>query len=186
MTRSRRANETPHQSAKTSSVNVQRSLEEKSPDQSSASDTRMPGRPAPSAISTTRRSCVSHSSNLRPIDFTGCVSVSSRREGWPYRARLEMAGRRGSQSESLKPPVQRAATEAKRLRRMAHVAPVAGERLLDQEPFHFFEAHVLQLAAGLARGAEPQVARADRVALRHQHGAFDGVIELPDVAGPCV
>ena len=32
----------------------------------------------------------------------------------------------------------------------------------------------------------PEIAGADGVALRHQHGAFDRVIELADVAGPAV
>ena len=41
-------------------------------------------------------------------------------------------------------------------------------------------------AVGVARGAQRQVAALNLFALRHQHGALDGMVQLADVAGPGV
>ena len=86
---------------------------------------------------------------------------------------------------ALQAAIERAARQAERARGLADVA-VARHRLLDQERFDVFEAHVLEARAAGAFGAQAEVARADGVALRHQHGAFDRVIELADVARPAV
>src|SRR6266545_6459430 len=55
-----------------------------------------------------------------------------------------------SESVSLQPPVQRAATEAERLCRLTHVPIEPRHRLLDEEPFDFLEAHILHSRRGIA------------------------------------
>src|SRR5439155_12544219 len=84
----------------------------------------------------------------------------------------------------LQSPIQRAATEAERLRRLADVAVEPAHRLFDQEPFDLLEAHVLDARRLVAIEPQPELADPDDGAGGHQHAALDRVIELPDVAGP--
>src|SRR6266849_69035 len=91
-----------------------------------------------------------------------------------------------SQPVSLQPAVQGAAAETQGFGRLADVAIEARHRLLDEEAFDFLEAHVLDSRALIAIDAEPELAEPDDRALRHQHAAFNGVIELADVARPRV
>src|ERR1700752_1963347 len=86
---------------------------------------------------------------------------------------------------ALETAVQRASRKAQRARRLAHVA-VARHGLLDQERLDVFEAHVLETSGARAFAAQAEVARADRGALRHQHGSLHRMIDLADVAGPPV
>src|SRR6266403_676872 len=62
---------------------------------------------------------------------------------------------------------------------------MAGKRALNQIPFDFIEAHFLELcgAAGGLR-AQTQISGAHRWSGRHQHAAFDGMIQLADVSRP--
>src|SRR5437016_13046162 len=85
---------------------------------------------------------------------------------------------------SLEPAVQRAAGEPERLRRVAHVAGRARQRLLNEHPLHVLEAHLVERRGTVRPGAEPQVARSYRALLGHQHGPLDRVVELPHVPGP--
>src|SRR5919201_1398322 len=84
--------------------------------------------------------------------------------------------------------VERAPAQAQRPRRLAHVAVEAGECLLDEQPLDLLQRHLLEpRGRRAARGrAEAEVARAQRVALREEHRALDGVVEFADVAGPRV
>ena len=91
-------------------------------------------------------------------DLTAGTCGTQGVKGMTSRARLEI-GRRSSQSEALEPPVQRAAAEAERLGRVAHIASIARQRFLDEEAFHLFEAHLFELAGGFAGGAQPEIPR---------------------------
>src|SRR6266446_4396151 len=64
---------------------------------------------------------------------------------------------------------------------------MAGKRALNQIPFDFIEAHFLELcgAAGGLR-AQTQISGAHRWSGRHQHAAFDSMIQLADVSRPGV
>src|SRR5262249_37790066 len=84
----------------------------------------------------------------------------------------------------LESAIERAAAQAERLRRLADVAVEPRHRLLDQEALDVFQAHFLDPRRGVLVQPQPQIARTDGRGLRHQHAAFDGVIELADVAGP--
>src|SRR5882724_3327400 len=84
------------------------------------------------------------------------------------------------QAVSLEAPIERAAAEAERLGRLAHVAVEARHRFLDEEPFDVLEAHVLDARGRIAIDPQPQLAEANRGALRHQHAALDGMVELAD------
>ena len=76
------------------------------------------------------------------------------------------------QSVTLQAAIQRAAAQSQSVRRVADVAVVTRERLLDQKCLHFFKAHVLEARGRMRAGAQRQIAQADHVVLRHQHGAF--------------
>ena len=89
-------------------------------------------------------------------------------------------------SEALQPSIQGAAAQSQRLGGLADVAIVTGERLLDQETFDLFEAHVLDSGDGILRRAQSEIARAHELVLCHQHGALDGMIELAHIARPRV
>src|SRR4051812_596732 len=127
----------------------------------------VPGRPAASAISRTRRSCVSQRATY-PRGSSTCMRAP------------------GSEPETLQTAVERAAAQPERLRGLADVASVPGKSLLDEEPLDVLEAHVLETRGRLARRPQPEVPRTDGVSLRHQHGALHRVIELADVARPAV
>ena len=76
----------------------------------------------------------------------------------PPRARVRRVSVTGDlEPVTLQPPVQRAAAQAERLRRLADVAVVPGHRLLDQEALDFFEAHVLEAPAALAAGPQAEI-----------------------------
>ena len=89
-----------------------------------------------------------------------------------------------SEPVPLKTPIERAAAEAKRFGRLAHVAVEARHRLLDEEPFHFFEAHVFDARRLIAVDSQAELPEPDDRSLRHQHATLDGMIELADVARP--
>src|SRR5579884_2285713 len=88
------------------------------------------------------------------------------------------------QPVSLQPPIERAAAQAEGLGGLADVAIEPRHRLLDEEPFDFLEAHILDARRRVAIDPQPELAEADRRAERHQDAAFDRVVELADVAGP--
>ena len=51
---------------------------------------------------------------------------------------------------------------------------------------HFFQTHVFDARRRLAANAQTQVRSLHRVALRHQHRAFDSVVQFADIARPPV
>src|SRR4030095_2293548 len=57
-----------------------------------------------------------------------------------------------------------------------------GERFLDQERFHFLEAHLLEAQGAVRNGREAEIVCLDLCSLRHEHGAFDDMIEFAHVA----
>src|SRR6267378_4659831 len=62
---------------------------------------------------------------------------------------------------------------------------MAGERALNQITLDFIETHFLQLRGAAGRlCAQAQISGSHRRSGRHQHAAFDGVIELADVSWP--
>src|SRR5687768_7895258 len=89
-----------------------------------------------------------------------------------------------SKSIHRDPAIQRAAREAERFRRLAHVPAVPLQRLLDEQTFDIFQWKILELGAGGGGGPKGEVRRANGLAMREQHGALDGVSQLADVAGP--
>ena len=89
------------------------------------------------------------------------------------------------QPVSLEPAVQSAAREAQRLRRVAHVAVVASEGLLDEETLHLLQVQVFDRARPVvADRPQPEVSYFHSLPLRHQHRPLDRVVELADIAGP--
>src|SRR5436190_245930 len=96
----------------------------------------------------------------------------------PSRLRHSPLTRRHLQAVALQTSVESATAQAERLGGLADVAVVAGHRLFDQEALDVLEAHVLETAAALAGRAQAEVGRLHLWTLRHQDGAFDGVIEL--------
>src|SRR5215211_4702799 len=83
----------------------------------------------------------------------------------------------------LETPVERAPAESQHLGGLAHVAAVAFERLPDQDALDLLERQVLEPGSASA-STEPQIGLAKMRALRQQHRALDGVVELPHVARP--
>src|SRR5215831_13931026 len=79
------------------------------------------------------------------------------------------------QAVALQAAVESGPAQAERFRGLRDVAVVAGHGLLDQETFDVLEAHVLEAAAAVLRGAQAEVDRLDEGALCHQDGALDGV-----------
>src|SRR5205085_1909885 len=85
---------------------------------------------------------------------------------------------------SFQTPIQRAPGQPKRFSRVAHVAARPRQRFLNQHTLHILETHLIERTRAVTSAAETKIARANRVALRQQHGALDRVIELAHVAGP--
>src|SRR6266545_7172883 len=90
------------------------------------------------------------------------------------------------QAVSLQAAIQCAATEPQCFGRLADVAVEPCHRLLDEEALDLLEAHILDARRGIAIDPQPELAEADRSALRHQDAALHRVIQLADVAGPRV
>src|SRR5436190_5994568 len=116
---------------------------------------------------------------MRPTAAAGSPAVSAR-----SRMRWSNLNHEILQSVPLKASVQRAAAETECFGGLADVPVEPGHRLLDQEAFDVFEAHFLDPRRGVLVEPQPEIARTDGRRLRHQHAAFDRVIELTDVAGP--
>src|SRR5262252_9275803 len=91
-----------------------------------------------------------------------------------------------SKPEFLQPAIKGAAAQSQGFGGLADVSVEAGERLFDQEAFDLFEVHVFEPRRAVRRLIEAQVAGLDDRPLRHQDGAFDGVVQLAHVAGPGV
>src|SRR5256885_1713740 len=90
----------------------------------------------------------------------------------------------GLEAMALEPAIERAAREAQRLGRLAHIAAGACQRLLDQRAFDILETHLVQRAGAIRPSAETKIACANRPTFGHQHRAFHGVIQLTHVARP--
>src|SRR5262245_14756964 len=84
---------------------------------------------------------------------------------------------------ALEAPVERAAREAQRLRRLADVAVVAPQRAADQLALDLVQRQLVE-SAGALRRPQPEIAGTDLVALREQHRALDRVIQLAHVTRP--
>lgn len=69
---------------------------------------------------------------------------------------------------------------------MAYVAGGAGEGLADEDTLDRFEAHFVEGGRGGAGLVEAEVGGFDLRAAGHEDGAFEGVVELADVAGPAM
>src|SRR5437016_193962 len=185
-TRSRIARAKPHQQPRIRTVSVHCVLSERPPGRSSpgavnppvctppgplepgtrslrqtrSSATSTAGNPESSARSRIRRSCVS----LPGTDF----------------------GHSLSQSILFKPPIKGAPAQTERFSSFHGIAVAAGQRLADQKALDLFQAHFFEARRTFSTGAQTQAARLDGVALGHEHGALDGVVQFADVARPGV
>src|SRR6185369_8407638 len=90
------------------------------------------------------------------------------------------------EAEALQAAVQGAAREAQGLRRAAHVAVVARQRLLDEQALDLLQAHVVQAGGGAPLRAQGEVGGADALAPGHEQRALHRVVQLADVARPGV
>src|SRR6266571_1488892 len=84
----------------------------------------------------------------------------------------------------FEPAIERAAGEAQRLGRLAHVPAGARERLLDQDALDLLEAHLIERARAVGAGPKTKVAGAHAGALRHEDGALDRMLQLTHVPRP--
>lgn len=78
--------------------------------------------------------------------------------------------------------IERASAQAERTGGAADVSFVPDERFSDQQRFDILETHLVDLLLG--RSLQPEVAAADGLTWRHQHGALDDMLELADIAWP--
>src|SRR5205823_8182189 len=81
-------------------------------------------------------------------------------------------------------PIKRTARQTKRLGGAAHVAVVATQRFLNQQPLDFLECQVLEPGCRRARAAKAEIVGADLLRLREQYRTLHRVIELANVTGP--
>src|SRR5688572_17981392 len=84
----------------------------------------------------------------------------------------------------LQAAIERAAAESERFRRLADVTAKARERFADKEELDLFDAHLVEALRAFARRAQAEVAGLHELAVRHQHGALDRVVEFADVSRP--
>jgi hypothetical protein len=82
----------------------------------------------------------------------------------------------------LQPTVERTSAQPEGLRRFTRIAIISGQRFLDKECLHFFEAHFLEIARFAAAMRQSQIACADLSILRHKHGAFDDMVQFSNIA----
>src|SRR3989442_1742731 len=163
-TRSRAAQAKPHDAPSNNTVSDQRVCDEKSPRQSSTKATIAAGKPESSASSRTRRWWVS----LFGTEICYYQPLTQ------------------SQSILFQPSIKGAAAQAERFGGLHRVAVATCECLFDQIPLDLVQAHVLEARRGFAIGAQTEVGSLRGVALRHQHGALDRVVQFADVARPAV
>src|SRR5712692_10453876 len=83
----------------------------------------------------------------------------------------------------LQPAVERAAREAERVRRLAHVALEARERPLDEPALRLLQRHGVEIGRRRS-GPEAEIVQLDALAARHEKPALHGVLQLTDVARP--
>src|SRR5262245_40656092 len=108
---------------------------------------------------------------------------------WNYGLRISLSPLptpHSSKPKFLQPAIKGAAAQSQSFGGLADVAVETGQRLFDQEAFDLFEVHVFEPRRAVRRLIEAQVAGLDDRPLRHQDGAFDGVVQLAHVAGPGV
>jgi hypothetical protein len=94
-----------------------------------------------------------------------------------------IGNRQFSKAILLETPIESASAQAQRLRGLARIAIVSGQRFFDQERFDFFETHLLHVPRFAAASRQTKIGCADLSILRHKHCTLDDVIELPDVSG---
>src|SRR5271168_4677899 len=82
------------------------------------------------------------------------------------------------------PPVECAAAEAQRLRRLAHIAVAASQRLADEDTLNRLQAHLLEAGSGNSWRAQAKIGQRNARGGCHQHRALNGVVQFTDVAGP--
>jgi hypothetical protein len=82
----------------------------------------------------------------------------------------------------LQAAIKRASAQTEGLCRFPSIAIISSERLFDEKRLHFFKTHVLNIARFGGTGCETQIGCADLSILRHQHSAFDDVIELSNIS----
>src|SRR5688572_8355550 len=86
---------------------------------------------------------------------------------------------------SFQPSIECRAAQSQRLGGERHVA-VARHRLAYEKRLDILEAHFVEVFSHGDGGAQPEISSVDHVALRHEHGALDGMVQLAHVAGPPV
>lgn len=59
---------------------------------------------------------------------------------------------------------------------------VSRQRFFDEKGFHFFKAHLLQIARSGRAAGQTEIACPDVALLRHQNGAFDDVIQFANIS----
>src|SRR5271156_6290772 len=82
------------------------------------------------------------------------------------------------------PPVECAAAEAQRLRRLTHIAVAASQRLADEDTLNRLQAHLLEAGGRYPRRTQAKIGQGNPRGGRHQNRALDGVVEFADVSGP--
>src|SRR5258707_1110719 len=150
------------------SVNVHLVSRAWSPSQSKSPATTTPGRLMRKVVSTMR---VSKFSLVR---LCGGLAENDPGAGWCC----------GSETILLHAPVQRTAAQAECLRRTADVSRVTCQRLLNDETFYFFQAHVFYFGGTGLITPQAQIGWMDLVAGAHQYCAFDGMVQFAHVSGP--
>ena len=86
---------------------------------------------------------------------------------------------------ALEATIERAARQAERLGRLAHVPLVPLQRFLDEHAFHFVQCHLLKRRRGrVVRHAQAQIGGQHHATARQQDRALDRVFEFAHVAWP--
>src|SRR5277367_2946834 len=70
------------------------------------------------------------------------------------------------------PPVECAAAEAQRLRRLAHVAIATSQRLANEDTLNCLQAHLLKACGRDARSGQAEVRKRNTPARGHQYGTL--------------
>src|SRR5206468_13068145 len=82
----------------------------------------------------------------------------------------------------LQATVERTSAQPERFCRLTRVAIISGQRFIDKERLHFFKTHLFEIARFTTAIRQAQIGRANLLILRHEHCAFDDMIELSNIS----
>src|SRR5262249_24857310 len=93
-------------------------------------------------------------------------------------------GSGASESMLFEPTIEGTAAKAERFGRFLGVASATRKHFANQETLNFLEAHFFKTRFDAFTRAQAEVRDLNHIALGHEDGAFDDVVELAHVAGP--